>query len=135
MKTLIVKKSDLSIASCYDGSAEQSKYGGPWGDSSQFTHIALPDEMDVQWASVANVDGELVVSEDTASKDIAKLADLRTVRATKLTESDWTQLADVPLGSSEKANWATYRQALRDITESYQSLDTVVWPAEPTPEV
>ena len=31
-----------------------------------------------------------------------------------LSDSDWTQVADAPV---DKAAWATYRQALRDITE------------------
>ena len=32
-----------------------------------------------------------------------------------LTQSDWTQGNDSPLSSSKKTEWATYRQALRDI--------------------
>lgn len=31
-----------------------------------------------------------------------------------LKDSDWTQLPDVPLSAEKKAEWATYRQALRD---------------------
>lgn len=34
-----------------------------------------------------------------------------------LQSSDWTQLSDVNLTSAEKTRWATYRQALRDMTE------------------
>ena len=33
-----------------------------------------------------------------------------------LMESDWTQMPDSPLSDSKKAEWATYRQKLRDIT-------------------
>ena len=33
-----------------------------------------------------------------------------------LIESDWTQGNDSPLSDDAKAEWATYRQALRDIT-------------------
>jgi len=32
---------------------------------------------------------------------------------------DWTQLPDSPLSDSKKKEWATYRQELRDITETY----------------
>ena len=35
-----------------------------------------------------------------------------------LMESDWTQMPDSPLSDSKKAEWATYRQALRDITKN-----------------
>ena len=39
----------------------------------------------------------------------------------KLTASDWTQLPDAPLSDSKKAEWATYRQALRDIPNNLRS--------------
>lgn len=61
------------------------------------------------------------------------------VRATRnelLTGCDWTQAADSPLSDTEKAQWATYRQALRDImsgiTEETEP-DDVVWPTPPFP--
>ena len=52
-----------------------------------------------------------------------------------LTESDWTQVADTPLTDSKKAEWATYRQALRDVpatNSSVTNIDNVVWPTEPS---
>ena len=133
-KTLIVKKSDMSIVSVYEGTPNQSKFGGAWGESSH-VHIAVPNGMDAAYVRVHDVSGKLAVSEYTEVKAAAKLAELRAVRESKLAATDWTQLPDVPFGSSEKANWAAYRQALRDITEHYQSLDTVVWPTEPPTEV
>ena len=36
-------------------------------------------------------------------------------RNSKLRDSDWTQIPDSPLTAEKKAEWATYRQALRDI--------------------
>ena len=44
-----------------------------------------------------------------------------------LSASDWTQLPDVPLES--KAAWATYRQALRDVTEQPGFPTEIMWPA------
>ena len=44
---------------------------------------------------------------------------LRGVRSAYLAETDWTQLPDSPLTDAKRADWATYRQALRDITETY----------------
>ena len=55
---------------------------------------------------------------------------LRMERNNKLAETDWTQNRDVTL--SNDADWKTYRQALRDITKTYKTLDTVKWPTEPT---
>jgi hypothetical protein len=44
---------------------------------------------------------------------------VRSIRDGILARSDWTQLPDSPLTDEQRAEWATYRQALRDITETY----------------
>lgn len=46
--------------------------------------------------------------------------------------SDWTQGADSPLSDTKKAEWATYRQALRDLPASTTDYDNVVWPTQPS---
>ena len=48
-----------------------------------------------------------------------------------LRQSDWTQLADVTLSAEKKAEWNTYRQALRDITLQEGYPFNVVFPTEP----
>ena len=50
---------------------------------------------------------------------------VRQERDTKLTASDWTQVADAPV---DKAAWATYRQALRDIPTQAGFPLTIEWP-------
>lgn len=47
-------------------------------------------------------------------------------RANLLQSSDWTQLPDVPLATRE--SWATYRQALRDITSQPGYPTDIIWP-------
>lgn len=69
---------------------------------------------DVQDAWVANV--------ATRNMDI-----LREERNRKLAETDWWVLPDRTATDEQTA----YRQALRDITDTYSSLDDVVWPAKP----
>ena len=64
--------------------------------------------------------------EDKPSLD---LQSLREIRDQKLAECDWTQNRDVTL--SDDADWKTYRQALRDITKDYKSLEDVKWPEKP----
>ena len=54
---------------------------------------------------------------------------LRDVRNQILAQSDWTQSRDVTL--SNDADWKTYRQALRDITKTYKTLEDVKWPEKP----
>lgn len=55
-------------------------------------------------------------------------AQVRADRNAKLTASDWTQVADAPV---DKTAWATYRQALRDVTEQSGFPWTITWPTQP----
>jgi len=55
------------------------------------------------------------------------LVELRAERNLKLSETDWMANSDVTMTTE----MTTYRQALRDITHNYSSLDTVVWPTKP----
>ena len=57
---------------------------------------------------------------------------VRVNRDQLLKDSDWTQISDNGLSEEKKTEWQTYRQQLRDITESATSLDDVTWPTEPT---
>jgi hypothetical protein len=52
---------------------------------------------------------------------------LRKERNARLAETDLWGLQDYPTTAEQTA----YRQALRDITQSYTSLDDVVWPVKP----
>lgn len=47
------------------------------------------------------------------------LAFARFYRNILLAESDWTQTMDAPLSVEKRAEWAVYRQALRDLTVTY----------------
>lgn len=50
-------------------------------------------------------------------------------RNSLLSASDWTQMPDVPANTSIK--WATYRQALRDITSQNTFPKSIIWPVKP----
>lgn len=77
-------------------------------------------------------DGETTAAEQEtaykASKDAEQAKSVRSSRTEKLKDSDWTQLAD---STADKAAWATYRQALRDITAQAGFPWTVEWPDAP----
>jgi hypothetical protein len=60
--------------------------------------------------------------------DEEKAGQVRAERNDKLTASDWTQVADAPV---DKQAWATYRQALRDVTAQSGFPWTVTWPDAP----
>lgn len=53
---------------------------------------------------------------------------VRAERDARLAACDWTQLPDVPLAT--KAAWATYRQALRDLTQQADPFH-LTWPTPP----
>jgi hypothetical protein len=57
-----------------------------------------------------------------------KWEEIRQERNKLLTESDWTQLGDSPLSSSQE--WKDYRQSLRDITNQTNPFQ-ITWPTKP----
>jgi hypothetical protein len=63
-----------------------------------------------------------------AQKDAEQAKNVRATRDAKLAECDWTQVADAPV---DKTVWATYRQALRDITSQEGFPWTVTYPEKP----
>lgn len=65
---------------------------------------------------------------------LAELDKIKADRFVMLQASDWTQANDSPLTPEKKAEWAAYRQALRDITETQPNIlyADVVWPTEPS---
>ena len=73
----------------------------------------------IAWATVAAKRDELIAAQP--------MKDLRAERDRKLAETDWWAVADRTMTAEQTA----YRQALRDITVSYTSLDDVVWPVKP----
>jgi hypothetical protein len=87
-----------------------------------------PDGCRIDWELI---DGEIVDPDPKTPEQVAqeKLRDLRLTRTTKLRKCDWTQFSDVP--ESTRVPWQAYRQALRDITDTYTSVDDVVWPTKP----
>ena len=69
-------------------------------------------------------------AEETQQWDDNIAAGNRNRRNALLTESDWTQVADAPVDATA---WATYRQALRDITThaNWPNLSDDDWPVKP----
>ena len=63
-----------------------------------------------------------------AAKDAEQAGLVRTSRNDKLKECDWTQIADA---TADKTAWATYRQALRDISGQAGFPWTITWPDAP----
>ena len=74
-----------------------------------------------------DADGNVVEYDNDAAVAEGKLIALRKERNSLLALTDWWASSDLTMTTEQTA----YRQALRDITDSYTSLDDVVWPTKP----
>jgi hypothetical protein len=86
-------------------------------------HILGPVFTDTEDATAAEQEAAY-----KAQKDAEQAKSVRETRNQKLKDTDWTQVADAPV---DKAAWAAYRQALRDITAQAGFPWEVQWPTQP----
>ena len=70
-------------------------------------------------------------AEYTARKAEEKATAIRTERDAKLAESDWMVIKAAETGVALATEWATYRQALRDVTAQTGFPNEVTWPTKP----
>ena len=124
----------VTIAKVLDslGITEWKLYGEPTNETefnSMFKklidgqEVSTPSDFGVTWTQISEKKTELNVSEP--------LAELRAERNRKLAETDWEIVMHKEKGTNIPTALKTYRQALRDITDTYTSLDDVVWPEKP----
>jgi hypothetical protein len=72
-----------------------------------------------------------VKPEPSAAEVLARKTELaRIKRDVLLRESDWTQAVG-DLSDAKKAEWATYRQALRDVPAQAGFPENINWPVQP----
>jgi hypothetical protein len=101
---------------------------GPQAQPTRY-QVAFADgvqQLDGKWYtkySVSDLDADGI-----AAKDAEQAKSVRDQRNTKLTESDWTQVADAPVDTEL---WATYRQALRDVPAQPGFPWDIIWPTQP----
>jgi hypothetical protein len=69
-----------------------------------------------------------MTQDERAAADAEKAEAVRQERARRLSACDWTQLPDASVDADV---WATYRQALRDVTKQQDFPWDVRWPALP----
>jgi len=67
-------------------------------------------------------------AEEIAERTEVKAAEVRQQRNQLLADCDWTQLPDAPV---DRAEWATYRQELRDVTKQAGFPWEITWPEAP----
>ena len=78
--------------------------------------------------NVVEIVEDIVLSKQTYLQNEANMAALRQERNKRLAETDHWVFTDTPDVTQGQLD---YRQALRDVTISYNSLDNVVWPTKP----
>ena len=108
------------------------------GTVYQYSQFAGIEQIDGKWFTkyvlgpIFTDNEEQTAAEQEAAykarRDAEQGENVRRTRNQKLTESDWTQLEDSPV---DKAIWATYRQALRDVPSQESFPWTVQWPEHP----
>jgi len=103
-------------------------FEGPQAQPTRY-QVAFADgveQIEGKWYtkySVADMDAEAITA-----KDAEQATSVRQQRTDKLKDSDWTQVAD---STADKAAWAAYRQALRDVTDQEGFPWTIDWPTNP----
>jgi hypothetical protein len=139
MKNLIYNQKNGMPISIYSGCVVSTEFGGNTvsleveDDVKDISKIRIVNgqivplpERPSQYHQFNYETGEWADTRDTAFYE----AEARAKRQQLLAASDWTQLPDVPLAT--KAAWATYRQALRNITEQAGFPLGIVWPTPPS---
>ena len=99
-----------------------------------FPVIGEPPECDPVRERIAGpsyrVEGQAVMREWSVETipDDEKAGQVREDRNKRLSDTDWTQVADAPV---DQTAWATYRQALRDVPAQAGFPWAVEWPDRP----
>tara|TARA_R100001440_G_scaffold65801_1_gene86736 strand:- start:2995 stop:3384 length:390 start_codon:yes stop_codon:yes gene_type:complete len=99
-------------------------------DTGVMAKIAAPSDSDtVKYLNY--IDGNFV-AETQADIDAENLIEFREERNKRLTDTDWTQTLDSPLSETDKQNYRTLRQNLRDMPQAdgFDPLNPV-WPTLP----
>ena len=86
----------------------------------------MPDLVDGQWVWGWTVSDK--TQDEITAETEREASNVRHQRNELLASSDWTQIADATV---DKTVWATYRQALRDVTTQSGFPWTVEWPVAP----
>jgi hypothetical protein len=85
-----------------------------------------PTQQDGEWVQVWDVTD--ASAEEIEQRTENRANEIRSQRNQKLSETDWTQVADAPV---DQQAWAVYRQELREVPEQIGFPWEVSWPTEP----
>jgi hypothetical protein len=103
-----------------------AKADRPNVDHTQNLTEGQPALVDGQWQQTWVITD--ATPEEVSQRAAQQADDIRNKRNQLLSESDWTQIADAPVNATA---WATYRQALRDVTSQVGFPYDITWPNKP----
>lgn len=104
---------------------------GPQAQPTRY-QVAFADgveQIDGKWYtkySVAEMEQDAITA-----KDAEQAKGIRATRDEKLKETDWMVIRSAETSVALAAEWATYRQALRDVTSQSGFPWEVTWPTQP----
>ena len=102
------------------------------GTVYQYSQYVGVEQIDGKWYTKYTLGPVFTDTEEEAAyktaKDAEQAANVRRSRNDLLAKCDWTQIAD---STADKPVWATYRQALRDVTLQDGFPWNVTWPEQP----
>jgi len=134
---------DLAVINEYDA---DPVFEGPQATGGTVYQFSMRDgvqEIDGQWytkyilgpvfTDITDENGNVVTAAEQeaaykSQKDVEQAEHVRADRNKRLADCDWTQLADAQV---DKAIWATYRQALRDLPKETDFPWAMTWPTSP----
>ena len=95
------------------------------------TYNNIFETLATQYKEIAVVDGKVTLVDKIY---ILSWDEIRNKRNKLLLATDYTDTLSFKtrMGESVYESWQTYRQALRDIPQTFADTDSIVWPTEPT---
>lgn len=116
-----------------------------WAKTSEYPTPVPQFMCEVDSGSYSNISGVLAEVEDAVAEELwqTELAaralkqyevyaiPIRNERDRLLASTDKYMTIDFPISDEKRAEWKTYRQALRDITLQSEFPQDVIWPTKP----
>ena len=107
--------------------------GATWYEKATGQSVEIQDigEPSAELTSLEPGEYQVWEGEGWTTDNDAWWAAIRAERNARLAACDWRMLSDSPLDPSDVESWETYRQALRDVPQTFSDPEAVVWPEEP----
>jgi hypothetical protein len=116
--------------------SDPAEYDVQWQRAEELPPVEVDGVFVQQWRIVelysAEEKAEMILQQEAAQLESAK-ASVRSLRENLLTSTDWLVIKAQETGVVMDQGWATYRQALRDITDhvNFPYLADEDWPVKP----